>query len=240
MITAKELIGMDVKKFKFANDGRGLFRRRLYLTIVVCCIFTVTMAYFATMANSRRALQVGNVESVRHTSFTPIPLPDLWGEGDDVAVWAIIEEDAPGAYAYAGEREPITFTRPANGPILVGFSWDELVFNRTMNDWRVHLGVDFAGDIGASVFAVADGVVQWVGMDEMMGRFIEIRHSDGFVSKYYNLQENVAVREGDVVSKGQVIGGIGNTAAFKAAEPPHLHFELFRDGILMNPLDVLP
>ena len=54
-------------------------------------------------------------------------------------------------------------------------------------------------------------------------------------SKYSNLSTAAMVEEGDAVTKGQVISGVGNSALFESLDPEHLHFELWVDGQAVDP-----
>ncbi len=85
---------------------------------------------------------------------------------------------------------------------------------------NVHNGVDFAGNIGDSVFAIADGIVQLIGENFYYnGNFVLIDHGQGLSTIYIHLN-NVFVKNGEKVSKGKVIGEVGSTGR---STGPHLH-----------------
>jgi hypothetical protein len=98
---------------------------------------------------------------------------------------------------------------------------------------RLHEGVDIAAPTGEAVHAIAPGVVTRTGDSASYGRFVEVRHEDGFVSFYAHLG-GVAkgVRSGVPLTAGQKLGLVGNTGHSTGA---HLHFELRKDGKLLNP-----
>lgn len=133
--------------------------------------------------------------------------------------------------------EEIKLIIPLQGELGTVFSGDELVFSKTMQDWRIHTGIDIRGDIGTPVKAAADGVVKDVYSDYMMGTTVVIEHAKGFETIYSNLQEGELVEVDQTVSRGDVIGGVGMTAASKISEPPHLQFEVRIDGKYVNPFD---
>ena len=140
------------------------------------------------------------------------------------------------------ERElPDVMMKPAAGYISREFSIDELIYTPTMNDFRTHDGVDITGDVGSPVTAFADGVVEDVYNDPFMGTTVVVRHSGGLVSCYSNLSENLPqnIVVGAIVSVGSTIGGIGETAIVESAEVPHVHFELYKDEICVNPEDYM-
>lgn len=132
----------------------------------------------------------------------------------------------------------ISFISPAVGSVLRGHSPDVLVFSPTMNDHRVHLGLDIATDAGAEVYATADGVIDEIWADPLMGQCISIEHDGGFVSYYRNLSETLptGIEPGAAVKSGQLIGAVGETALIEVADEPHLHFELKLDGKQVDPL----
>lgn len=126
---------------------------------------------------------------------------------------------------------------PASGEIVAVFSVDELVYDKTMNDWRTHNGVDISGKRGAQVKAAEKGTVKEIKQTEEMGFTIVIEHKNGYKTVYSNLQKGNVVNIGDNVEKGDVIGGIGETAAFESGSVPHVHFSLMKEDKYLNPLD---
>lgn len=136
------------------------------------------------------------------------------------------------------ERE--YFVRPVTGGIENGYSMTALVFNRTMQDWRTHDGVDFAAELGTQVRACANGRVAEILEDDLYGTTVILSHRDGLVSIYSNLAALPAVSPGDAVSAGQVIGAVGDTALCEAGEVCHLHFAMSLDGESVDPMDYLP
>jgi len=94
-----------------------------------------------------------------------------------------------------------------------------------------HAGVDFAGEEGSSVVAVAGGVVTHAGTRYGYGELVEINHGDGYVTRYGHHKE-VVVKVGDVVKKGEQIGLMGSTGR---STGPHVHFEVLKNGKAENP-----
>lgn len=133
-----------------------------------------------------------------------------------------IQFDRPGMAATA-------YVMPAQGVLSSGYGirWG-----------RLHQGIDIAGPIGTPVVAAASGVVEFAGWNSGgYGNVIDIRHSDGSLTRYAHLSR-VQVQQGDCVSQVQVIGAIGSTGR---STGPHLHFELHLAGQgAVNPVDYLP
>lgn len=102
----------------------------------------------------------------------------------------------------------------------------------------LHHGVDYGAPEGTPVRTVADGVVSSFVISESAGIAVEVAHADGFLSRYLHLQgvtPKAVVRT--KVSAGDVIGYVGSTGR---ATGPHLHYELLREGVLLDAAGVLP
>ncbi|MDL5047133.1 M23 family metallopeptidase [Oscillatoria amoena NRMC-F 0135] len=98
-----------------------------------------------------------------------------------------------------------------------------------------HEGLDFAAPQGTSVFATGSGKVIDTGSSNLQvgyGSYIEIEHPNGIVTRYAHLQ-NIAVKKGQAVEKGTLIGTVGMSGG---AVAPHLHYEIIKDGESVNPM----
>lgn len=130
------------------------------------------------------------------------------------------------------------FTLPvAGGKIYNRFSGDELVYNRTLDDWRTHNGIDIYAKTGDPVNAGAAGQVKRVYEDGLLGYVAEIDHGD-FVAKYCGLDKNVTVRPGDTVSRGHTIGRVA-AVPMEINDESHIHLEILADGKGINPDSLL-
>lgn len=125
---------------------------------------------------------------------------------------------------------------PSGEAVLFGYS-EELVFNKTMKDYRSHPAVDFKAEEGTEVLAVNDGIVLNVYNDARYGIVIEIDHGGQLIAKYCGL-DSASVSAGDNVAIGGVIGTLGKVPC-EATEEAHLHFETKLEGKSVNPLDVM-
>ncbi len=155
-----------------------------------------------------------------------------------------LPEDAEGtSHAENSGAEQATqtsgFIAPVGGAVTADYSGEELVYNRTMNDWRTHNGIDFAADEGAEVVASADGTVEAIADSGMMGKTVVVLHNGGIRTIYSNLAENVLVNIGDSVAQGTPLGRVGSTAAAEVSEPSHIHFEVSFNEEPQNPHDYL-
>lgn len=134
--------------------------------------------------------------------------------------------------------EDVHFTRPVEGKVLEEFSENNLIYNEGLRDWRTHNGIDLEAEQGTQVVAAANGVIESVS-DSSMGTCVLIDHQNGYKTVYANLDENTAVKKGDEVAEGDVIGTVGNTALGDATDLPHLHFEITKDGENINPKEYM-
>lgn len=149
---------------------------------------------------------------------TPQPMPEA--EIDDTPVMA---------------EAPRIVVSPLSGEVAAVFSVSELVYNPTLEDWRIHDGIDISASEGSSVLAACSGTVLSVEDDALMGTTVVLEHAGGYQTTYASLQTGVNVAVGDAVSAGQIIGAVGTTAAAEAAQGPHLHFSVTRDGDAVDP-----
>jgi len=97
---------------------------------------------------------------------------------------------------------------------------------------RLHAGQDWGGTRGAPIRATADGVVVFAGRQSGYGNLVTIRHDFGFETRYAHLS-SIAVREGQRVSRGEHIGGMGSTGRSTGV---HLHYEIRVGGEPINPM----
>ena len=139
------------------------------------------------------------------------------------------------------EPKPADFRiiMPVEGDLVSLYSMDHLSYNPTTRDWRTHDGVDVQAAPGTEVRCAADGTVASVMTDEAAGTVVTVRHEGGFLTRYGNLAEDPGVEEGQKLRQGDGVGVIGGTALLEAGLAPHLHFELCRDGVSVNPTDYL-
>ena len=133
-----------------------------------------------------------------------------------------------------------SFIMPVDGDVSLEFAKDTLVYSKTLEEWRAHTGVDLAADRGTPVKVVADGVVVDVRNDQYYGISIVVDHGDGIQTVYRNLASDDAVSVNEKVKQGQIVGSVGNTALDESSEQPHLHFEVLKDNVSVDPMTYLP
>jgi murein DD-endopeptidase MepM/ murein hydrolase activator NlpD len=105
-------------------------------------------------------------------------------------------------------------------------------FHPILKIWRPHNGIDFTAKIGTPIYATGDGVVSFAGRGNGFGIHIKIDHGFGYKTVYAHLSK-LAVRKGQKVKRGQIIGYSGNTGL---SAGPHLHYEVHYKGKPVNPV----
>jgi len=126
-------------------------------------------------------------------------------------------------------------TAPVEGTVLRAFSGDDLVYDKTMGDWRTHNGTDFSVAAGAPVLAVCDATVGAVWTDGLRGSCLRLDCGDKTYVTYCGLAANDAVTPGMTVKVGQEIGKVGNTMLTESMEESHLHIEVIKNGRYQDP-----
>ena len=132
-------------------------------------------------------------------------------------------------------KKELSFQKPVDGEIMKGYAKDNLVYSETLQEWTTHLGIDIKAEKTTVVKAAEAGTVKSIKNDPRYGLTIVIEHEDGYETVYSNLLSSEFVVEGEKVERGQSIGTVGNTAAFEVADEPHLHFEILKDSIPIDP-----
>lgn len=96
---------------------------------------------------------------------------------------------------------------------------------------QFHKGMDFAAPIGTPIYATGNGVVTFSGWGTGYGRYVEVDHGNGTVTRYAHTSANY-VNVGDTVYANQQIAAVGNTGRSTGA---HLHYEVRQNGQAINP-----
>ena len=136
--------------------------------------------------------------------------------------------------------EKKSFLAPVSGSVMKGHSLTVPVFSPTLEEWRVHSGIDIGCEEGAEVFAAFDGTVSEVYTDPLLGCTVVIDHGSDVKSIYSNLAADESlVKVGAKVGEGEKIGTVGDTSLSELADEPHLHFEVSVSDAKVNPLDYI-
>ena len=229
---------------KFYRNGKGFlsfFTKGSGLYLAVGATGLVILSLFALFLmpeeeavetlqplDTQQTAQMPDTDELSAISSSDLSATDSQDVSSD-AVSEDIPSDEP--------MEDVAMIVPVSGTVGKEFSLTVPVFSETMNDWRIHQGIDYHTDHAVDVAAAADGIVDQIYYDELMGRTVEILHADGTISIYQSLSDEIPVLLGQEVLQGDVIGKTGNTADCESTEGIHLHFALLRDGAYLNPAE---
>lgn len=148
---------------------------------------------------------------------------------------------AVGIYPLAKER-PVSALEPLNIPVVLetAVSGPAKVLPAmkgvSQGYWSEHPGIDITAPLGSSIYPVKKGVVVEVSISKYnYGRSVVVDHGDGLVSRYAHMGK-ITVDAGDEVSPKTVLGEVGVTGHTTG---PHVHLEIRRNGVALNPLAYL-
>jgi murein DD-endopeptidase MepM/ murein hydrolase activator NlpD len=237
------IMNMNTNQKNQEQLNRGI---AIAVAILLALTLIVTVIAFSASKNSgtkpaittKRSLATLATSGTRATSGTQATSSTQATSGSSASTTDAVKTPDDG-----GDDKPTAvitpdFVCPLGGTLVKDYSADIPVFSITMEDYRIHSGIDIGADAGTEVLAAADGEITKVFYDPMMGQTVEITHEGGFVTIYKNLQTKMpaSVAVGTSVSAGDTIGYVGDTALIEICDNPHLHFEMRKDGESINPL----
>ncbi|MBQ8587824.1 MAG: M23 family metallopeptidase [Clostridia bacterium] len=202
------------------------------LILVAVCVFTIVI----TIVAARLIIGSSAMDTTEQiTAQTPeteeeVVFKDEFEEPEE-SVEVAAEPTGPQDDSEDG------FSAPCGGPLLKEYSMTMPLYSETLDDWRVHSGIDISASLGADVLAVSDGVVADAYNDFRNGCTVVIEHDNGISSVYSNLADTEHVSKGQTVFEGDVIGKVGDTTLFETVADTHLHMEILLNGEHVNPLD---
>ena len=194
--------------------------KAVYITAISILLAMIVIVASVVATNRNKKVEPNVVTTKKTTTTTTVPS---------------INDDPT---SDVGSKLP-TFSLPVSGKLSNVHDSELQVFSPTMNDYRVHLGIDVLTTDGAPVYAVADGTVMQIWEDVRMGQCIAVKHNGDAVSIYKNVSVELpqGIVEGAKVKAGQQIASVGATAMVEIADEPHLHFEMTVGGLAVDPLD---
>lgn len=205
------------KKFKFSDNPK--LAKIVYAAVIAILAVSAIVIGIVSAANKKQDELPGDQP--------PISDGEKPSDGD---VTPPIEDE-----------KKLTFVSPVVGVVLREHSMSEPVFSLTLGEWRVHTGIDISCDDGATVYAAEAGEVARVFNDALLGHTVELTHKDGTVTRYSNLdsKSTEGLFVGKSVKAGAVLGTVGDSSVSELADEAHLHFEMLKDGVKVDPLKYL-
>ena len=136
------------------------------------------------------------------------------------------------------DSEDIEFGLPlTNINIINGF---DFIYDKTLERYYMHQGIDFEAPAGTKVFAVADGIVTQVVTDIVFGEsYVTIAHGNDITTTYKYIIATEGLEVGDTVKRGDVIGSVAPADGMEMKDGEHLHFAININGKAVDPADYL-
>lgn len=128
------------------------------------------------------------------------------------------------------------FTFPLNSNVIKDYSDGNMVYSKTMGDWRIHNGVDIGGEENSEVVAIQNGNVLDAYNDELWGDVVVIQHQNGLEAKYCGVKS--VVQKGQSVEQGQTIGTLG-VIPIENADGLHVHLEIKIEEANTDPIKAM-
>lgn len=234
------------------SPARGRFEDKGFYIILFLCIAAVGIAGYVLFSEPKtnddtlQGYEYSSDESVTTgQADESVEIPEQTAaqteEPKDASDSA--QEDAPEEHSEAtagGTDEedaetaaPASAVRPVEGKVLRGYSDSELTYDETMEDWRAHIGTDYAATAGESVKAMLGGKVSAVTQDNLYGGCVRV--TDGDTEILYAGLDKIAVSEGDTISAGDVLGTAAKTLPAESALQTHIHVEMRQAGSTADP-----
>lgn len=221
-----------------SNKKENKSIKALFSVICLCIIALGLIVYFSTNSNGNTVNEPTTIVETTEVQHA-VTLKETTTQQKTTAAQSTTEKPKEKTTMESGENNtPFKsfYKYPLSEAVLNGYS-EELVYDKTMADYRAHAAVDFKGSEGDSVVAINDGLVTNVYTDDMYGLTVEIDHGGTLVAKYCGL-ESASVKKGAYVDIGNTIGTLGKVPCESALDS-HLHFECSYDSKTVNPLNAM-
>lgn len=191
--------------------------------------------------NFRRSLKIGDSFEIVYNAKDGLQYARIITKKMNIAVYKFYQDKAAGYFFENGDgargkilvSKGSKFAPPLAGKLRLASAYGVRIHPITKRR-RKHKGADFAAPYGTPVFAVNHGKVLRSAPFSSYGNCIDIQHDEGFSSRYAHLSR-LAVKVGTFVKRGQLIGYVGSTGA---STGNHLHLELLKNNVNLNPLSV--
>ncbi|HCH92960.1 MAG TPA: hypothetical protein DE061_04680 [Clostridiales bacterium] len=221
-----------MSKFTVAMKRFGGFLKRnaVYFLIILCIASVATVIALAVTRNS--ALQNPDASISDNRQDEPTIKPDD-PNGDPID-----KPDDPNDNPNPVEEKQ-TFYAPVNdGTVSKNYSDTALVWNPTLKQYSTHLALDFTSE-DKNVFASCDGTVKETGYNALDGYYVILTHKDGYETRYLSLEAESTLKKGATVKQGQLLGKASTTQGSESLDGDHVHFEVLKNGVNVNPLEVM-
>lgn len=214
---------------KFFLKVKYFVKRNIYPITVTACtalmIGIIAISAYTSISSSNNLGPENLIEA-------DVPNVDDVGDKDNNDDENKDKEDKP-----VNNPDPIIFDLPfENASILKEYAENSLLYDATTGVWCTHQAIDFACQEGQTVVAIFGGTISKIESSMMNGTTVYLKITDDLVVVYKGLASDVSVKEGDSVTKGQVIGKV-TSMLLERADGIHLHLELLKKDTLIDPTE---
>ncbi len=233
-----------------------------------CCVAAMGIVGFVNTQKEKAEIQINSDTADKAESFPVVALPEISEEPavgvqaqkiaepkaekkekepeeEDIFENADVIEAGENPEFYDGPviesvsiKDTPVFAIPVDGEICHKFTGDELYYDKVMDDYRTHNGIDIKADPDSDVICAADGVVESV-YEGTLGKTVVINHNNGYYTTYANLDDIESLTVGMKVKEGDFLAHVGSYALGEQTTEPHIHFEVIRDDEYLNPEDYI-
>ena len=171
----------------------------------------------------------------------PLGMPDLKA--------AMVQIDGISYFRFKNPKDDKYYDEKGTGFTKSYFFQVPITFNRISSEftnkrwhpilqrYRAHLGTDFSAPVGRTIYAAADGKIEFLGIKGGYGKTTIINHNNGYKTLYAHQSDFAkSAKQGINIKKGELIGYVGNTGL---SSGPHLHLGLYKNGTAIDPLTVI-
>lgn len=220
---------------EWARAGRSALPRDVPLWIrqSIACLFAFFLVFGA--ARAARGFSADLAAFARDSVNKDLSYAQVkaWAQSLPGKMRRLASLDIKSFWSRAVTGNPTDLVWPASGQVSSYFGWRPSPDSPGMS---LHQGIDIDAPKGSKVASVLDGVVTGVRESPEYGLMVEVEHGGGLSSVYGHL-DSAAVRKDQKVSRGDTLGAVGESGN---ATGPHLHFELRKDGLEVDPMTILP
>lgn len=205
---------MANQKKSFGN----FIKKNLFYVVLLLVMLVLTGVGVVLLLNSEPSAPVVNITS--DTDKNP-PASDSDEEKPDDS------DDKPTVIVFSIPLE--------NGTMTTAFTADSVIFNKTLQAYTGHMGVDFVGDGDSKVLCAYDGTIESITAEYLYGTTITVKHENGLKTVYNSIDADENLKEGQSVKKGDVLGVASDNNKQEYKDGAHLHFEVYENGTRINP-----
>lgn len=139
----------------------------------------------------------------------------------------------------ATESGKPVFSYPVQGEFVMPYSVDSAIYDPTLDQYHTNNSLSISAQTGTPVKAAEKGTVKEITKDEENGNRVSIEHEGGWLTTYSQLADEISVKVGEAVTKGQALGTVGEPTMYTVALGSHVEFAVEKDGETVDPETVV-